>query len=66
MGIRESILKATTEKEVADLAEKSMGFAEASYKTKRRIGLAMERRLAELRNPKPAAKPAKKDPTKKQ
>jgi len=66
MGTRQSVLKATTEKEVADLGEAAMKFTEASEKTKRRIGLAMERRLAELRNPKPVAKPAKKDPTKKQ
>lgn len=62
MGIRESVLKATTEKEVEDLGEKALKFTEASLKTQRRIGLAMKRRLVELRNPKAAAKPAKKDP----
>jgi hypothetical protein len=55
MGTRESILKATSEKEVADLGERAFRFEDASARTQRRIGLAMERRLKELRNPKPAA-----------
>lgn len=50
MGTRQSILKATTEKEVADLGETAMKFTEASEKTRRRIGLAMTRRLDALRN----------------
>jgi hypothetical protein len=45
MGIRQNILKAKTEKEVADLGEVAMRFDVASEKTKRRIGLAMTRRL---------------------
>jgi hypothetical protein len=49
MGTRQSILKATTEKEVADLGEAAMKFTEASEKTQRRIGLAMTRRLDALR-----------------
>jgi hypothetical protein len=50
MGTRESILKAKDEKEVADLGEAAMNFTEASDKTRRRIGLAMTRRLNALRN----------------
>jgi hypothetical protein len=49
MGTRQSILKAATEKEVADLGEAAMKFTEASEKTQRRIGLAMTRRLDALR-----------------
>jgi hypothetical protein len=56
MGTREDILKATTEKEVADLGEAAMKFTEASEKTRRRIALAMERSLARIRNPKGTVK----------